>query len=83
MDKNQDLGSGINIPDPQHWYTLTFVPNEKMINTDVGYLEPTALAALHSREKDVFLEVEADEALPLLLTWQRELYHLVQPGHRG
>jgi len=20
MGKNQDLGSGINIPDPQHWY---------------------------------------------------------------
>ena len=23
MGKNQDPGSGINIPDPQHWYLLT------------------------------------------------------------
>ncbi len=23
MAKNQDLGSGINIPDPQHWYKLS------------------------------------------------------------
>jgi hypothetical protein len=24
MDKNQDPGSGINIPDPQHWKTFKF-----------------------------------------------------------
>jgi hypothetical protein len=23
MAKNQDPGSGINIPDPQHWYKLS------------------------------------------------------------
>jgi hypothetical protein len=23
MAKNQDLGSGINIPDPQYWYKLS------------------------------------------------------------
>ncbi len=42
-------------------------------------LETPALAALHSRQEDVLLEVEADQPLSLLLPRQRELDHLVQP----
>ena len=40
MGKNQDPGSGINIPDPQHcWTTTTLPPSPKLSSSDT-HTEP-------------------------------------------
>jgi hypothetical protein len=40
MGKNQDPGSGINIPDPQHWYNDRMIEMCKSANVTLNILKP-------------------------------------------
>ncbi len=55
MGKNQDLGSGINIPDPQHWLLHTWYFHEALVPEEGSVLVGEGTAAASSPFSGSFL----------------------------